>query len=111
MVLEKLKWNVSTVTPLDFVDHILLKIIHQNVTESQIEELKQRIETILVLAVTNYTFSYLNPSLLAASAIYLVLSKLKPENHTEMQESIGKAIQTSAVSILLQFLTIFNRLK
>ena len=40
------------------------------------EQLKQRIDTILTLAVTEYTFSYLNPSLLAAAAIHLVLSNV-----------------------------------
>ena len=77
-VLEKLKWDVSTVTSLDFIDHILGHLGIQ-LTELQAEQLQERIETILVLAVKNYTFSYLNPSLLAAATIHLVLSRFLPQ--------------------------------
>ena len=85
-MLEKLKWDVSTVTSLDFIDHILSKIGIQ-LSELQVEQLKERIETILVLAVTNYTFSYLNPSLLAASTIHLVLSRFDYFQDQNIQNS------------------------
>merc|ERR1712110_827221 len=39
-------------------------------------DLKKRAETIIVLATTEYQFSYLSPSLLAASAIYTALKCL-----------------------------------
>ena len=98
MVLNHLQWNISTVNPLDFLDHILIRTIPPNLTELQIEELKERIENILVLAVTNYTFSYLNPSLLAGSAIHLVLSRITTENPL-IQESIAKSIKTTVSDI------------
>ena len=100
-VLEKLKWDVSTVTSLDFIDHILSKIGIQ-LSELQVEQLKERIETILVLAVTNYTFSYLNPSLLAASTIHLVLSRFDYFQDQNIQNSslkMGKIIQSSLQDI------------
>ena len=79
MVLRTLNWEISSVTALDFLDHILLRLgMPSLASEVQMEELKLRIETILALAVTEYAFSYLNPSLLTASAIQLVLSRFNP---------------------------------
>ena len=50
---------------MDFTDHILLRLgIPKLTSEADLDELKLRIETVLALAVTEYTFSYLNPSLL-----------------------------------------------
>jgi hypothetical protein len=68
-----------------------------------------RIETVLALAVTEYTFSYLNPSLLAASSIQLVLSRFlkfdqftKLPNH-QIDERICDAIGAIPVSTKTAF--------
>ena len=62
-------------TALDYIDHIIsrLELDPKNV---DLMDLKRRAETIIVLATTEYQFSYLSPSLLAASAIYTALKCL-----------------------------------
>ena len=62
-------------TALDYIDHIIsrLELDPKNV---DLMDLKKRAETIIVLATTEYQFSYLSPSLLAASAIYTALKCL-----------------------------------
>ena len=98
-ILQKLKWEVSAVTPTDFTDHILLRLgITKLISEIQLDELKLRIETVLALAVTEYTFSYLNPSLLAASAIHLVLSRFLKIEHHQTDQRICNAINAIPVS-------------
>ena len=101
MVLNHLQWNISTVNPLDFVDHLLIQSKILNLTESQLDQIKEKIENILVLAVTNYEFSYLNPSLLAGSAIHLVLSRIIQENPKiqESIKSIAKSIKSTVSDI------------
>jgi hypothetical protein len=86
------------VTPLDFLDHILTRLgLDQDWSENQLDELKLRMETVLALAVTEYTFSYLSPSLLAASAIQLVLSKFTTFNEDKIDQKLVKI--TSAISV------------
>jgi len=88
---------------MDFLDHILTRLSessnnqHQGIINidkvnfsKQIEELKIKMEQVLVLAVTDYFFSYLNPSLLAASAAHLVLSRLT--NETKITEDLCQYI-------------------
>ena len=62
-------------TALDYIDHIIsrLELDPKNV---DLMDLKKRAETIIVLATTEYQFSYLSPSLLASSAIYTALKCL-----------------------------------
>ena len=62
-------------TALDYIDHIIsrLELDPKNV---DLMDLNKRAETIIVLATTEYRFSYLSPSLLAASAIYTALKCL-----------------------------------
>ena len=87
------------VTPTDFTDHILIRLgITKLISEIQLDELKLRIETVLALAVTEYTFSYLNPSLLAASAIHLVLSRFLKIEHHQTDQRLCNAINAIPVS-------------
>jgi hypothetical protein len=98
LVLQQLQWEISSVTPLDFLDHILTRLgLDQDWSENQLDELKLRMETVLALAVTEYTFSYLSPSLLAASAIQLVLSKFTTFNEDKIDQKLVKI--TSAISV------------
>ena len=109
LVLQTLQWEVSTVTSMDFLDHILTRLSesnnqqHQGINVNinftkQIEELKIKMEQVLVLAVTDYFFSYLNPSLLAASAAHLVLSRLT--NETKITEDLCQYIGAITVRFL-----------
>ena len=100
-------------TSMDFLDHILTRLsesnnfnnqhLHQGIIDKvnftkQIEELKIKMEQVLVLAVTDYFFSYLNPSLLAASAAHLVLSRLT--NETKITEDLCQYIGAITVRFL-----------
>ena len=71
----KLHWELSSITPLDYLDHALPRLgLNQEVID--IPDLRRRTETILVLAATDYQFTYHYPSLLAASAIMTALQSL-----------------------------------
>ncbi len=67
LVLQELRWELSSVSSLDFLDQITARLGLNPAID--LAELKRRTETILVLAVTEYQFSYLNPSLMACSAL------------------------------------------
>ena len=73
-----------------------IQYFHDKSFETQLEELKLKMEQVLVLAVTDYSFSYLSPSLLAASASRLVLSRL--DTKVEMMAEICKSIGAIPVS-------------
>merc|ERR1712061_363802 len=74
LVLYKLQWELSAITPLDYLDHALPRLDLENHVD--MEELRRRTETILVLAATDYQFAYHSPSLMAASAIFTALQRL-----------------------------------
>ena len=76
--------------------HTSIQYFHDKSFETQLEELKLKMEQVLVLAVTDYSFSYLSPSLLAASASRLVLSRL--DTKVEMMAEICKSIGAIPVS-------------
>ena len=73
-----------------------IQYFHDKSFETQLEELKLKMEQVLVLAVTDYSFSYLSPSLLAASASRLILSRL--DTKVEMMAEICKSIGAIPVS-------------
>jgi len=74
LVLYKMQWELSAITPLDYLDHALPRLGLENLVD--MEELRRRTETILVLTSTDYQFTYKMPSLMAASAIMTALQSL-----------------------------------
>merc|ERR1712018_1131460 len=82
LVLYKMQWELSAITPMDYLDHALPRLDLENHVD--IEELRRRTETILVLAATDYQFAYKNPSLMAASAIFTALQSLSSPDATEV---------------------------
>ena len=78
--------------------------IPKTFNDSKLDDLKIRIETVLALAVTEYTFSYLNPSILAASAIHLVLSRSNKVEHLAINQQLCNAIGGVQVSFLLSMM-------
>ena len=68
LVLYKLQWEITAITPLDYLDHVLPRLcLGESVSAADLNELRRRTETILVLCATEYKFAYHSPSLLAAS--------------------------------------------
>merc|ERR1711953_779336 len=80
-VLYQMQWELSAITPLDYLDHAIPRLDLENHVD--IEELRRRTETILVLAATDYQFAYHSPSLMAASAIFTALQSLSSPDATE----------------------------
>merc|ERR1712226_1222383 len=80
-VLYQMQWELSAITPLDYLDHAIPRLDLENHVD--VEELRRRTETILVLAATDYQFTYHSPSLMAASAIFTALQSLSSPDATE----------------------------
>ena len=93
-----MQWELSAITAMDYVDHVIPRLGLDNLVN--IEELRRRTETILVLAATEYQFSYKLPSLLAASAIMTSLNSLSNSSLTQIiRPRIQAATHTPNVSI------------
>ena len=108
-----MQWELSAITPLDYLDHALPRLDLENHVD--MEELRRRTETILVLAATDYQFAYKNPSLMAASAIFTALQSLSSPDATEVAKEcfyreikprLQAATHTSSVSIFITFFTL-----
>ena len=82
----KLHWELSSITSLDYLDHALPRL---GLNEELIDmaDLRRRTETILVLAATDYQFTYHLPSLLAASAIMTALKSFPFFNSSQSDNS------------------------
>ncbi len=75
MLLQELRWELSAVTPLDFLDHLMERLrLDPRLVDA--EDVRTRAETALVLSAQEYKFCYLSPSLMAASALHAVASNL-----------------------------------
>jgi len=76
LVLYKLKWDLCASTGLDYLDHVLPRLpIHPS---ADLKSLRRQTETSIALASTHYLFSYVRPSVIAASAVALSLRSLTP---------------------------------
>ena len=84
----KLHWELSSITSLDYLDHALPRLC-LNEDMFDMADLRRRTETILVLAATDYQFTYHYPSLLAASAIMTALQSYTVFNCTALNASSG----------------------
>jgi len=81
LVLQELRWELSTVTPLDFLDQLLERLLLSDAAgglahlrrKVDAEDARRRAETALVLAATDYRFTYLAPSLVSAASVHAVL--------------------------------------
>ena len=90
MVLQELRWELSSVSPFDYLDQIIARLgLHPDL---DLSELKRRTETILVLAVTEYQFAYLNPSLLACTALLATFKFLSQVSSPVLTED-GKGLE------------------
>ena len=81
VVLHKLKWDLCSSTALDYLDHILPKLIIDPVVDQTV--LRRQTETIIALASTHYLFSYVRPSVIASSAIAVALRCIMPSFSAE----------------------------
>merc|ERR1711923_76923 len=73
-VLYKLKWDLSACTGLDYLDHILPKLALKASVDTR--QVRRHTETVIALSATHYLFSYVRPSVIAASAIAVTYRSL-----------------------------------
>ena len=75
LVLYKLKWDLGATTPIDYLDYILpkLQLQTQNLDMAYV---RKHTETVIVMTATEYTFSYVRPSVMAASAMAVTYRSL-----------------------------------
>ena len=95
---------MSAITPIDYLDQALPRLGLENLID--MEEVRRRTETILVLAATDYQFAYHNPSLMAASAIMIALQSLSSATSlpmTGIKTRLQAATHTSIVSVQRQY--------
>jgi len=104
LVLYKLHWELSSITPIDYLDQALPRL---GLNEDCIDltDLRNRTQTILVLAATDYQFAYHTPSLLAASAIITAIQSLStplmappPPQEQETSSAAVAAAQSADLS-------------
>lgn len=75
LVLYKLEWELTCITALDYLDHVLPRLgLNESVVD--VMDLRLRIVTILVLVNLEYEFAYHSPSLMAAAAIVTAIKSL-----------------------------------
>merc|ERR1712170_209505 len=92
LVLYKMQWELSAITPLDYLDHAIPRLGLDTLVD--LEELRRRTETILVLMATDYQFAYKLPSLLSASAIMTALLSLSKSFSSIIRPRIQAATHT-----------------
>merc|ERR1712226_487992 len=97
-VLYKLKWDLGAVTGLDYLDYILPQLSFHASVEAR--EVRRHTETVIALSATHYLFSYVRPSVIAASAIavtYRSLSaNLSEEAAAPFLQHLRQVTQTEA---------------
>lgn len=92
IVLHKLKWDLCSTTALDYLDHIIPKlVIHPSVDQTK---LRRQTETIIALTSTHYLFSYVRPSVIASSAIAVALRCLLPSFSEDGARQFISSLQT-----------------
>jgi len=101
LVLYKLKWDLCSITGLDFLDHILPRLpIHPSI---DLTILRRQTETAIALSSTMYTFSYTRPSVLAASSIAVSLrsmtSKFTEDGARSFLQTLENLTQSSTAEL------------
>jgi len=92
VVLHKLKWDLCSSTALDYLDHVIPKLIIDPAVDHP--QLRRQTETIIALTSTHYTFSYVRPSVIASSAIAVALRCIMPAFSEDGARQFLSGLQT-----------------
>lgn len=76
LVLSKLKWDMSAVTPHDFFDHILRRL-PVDTTAWDVGMIRRHTQTFIALCARDYQFSLHPPSMIAAASLAAALHGLE----------------------------------
>merc|ERR1719153_1320622 len=68
LILSKLKWDLSAVTPYDFLEH-LLRLLQEEDPVIQEEQFRKNTERIILNCAQEFRFSLYTPSMLSSAAI------------------------------------------
>ena len=94
----KLHWELSSITPIDYLDQAIPRLgLNEEVVD--LIDLRRRVQTILVLAITEYQFAYHPPSLLAASAIITAIQSLSTPNKNPSDPNCQAPTKGTAVPV------------
>ena len=98
IVLHRLKWDLCSSTPLDYLDHLLPRLLPaQSAVGVDRTKLRRQTETIIALTATHYLFSLVRPSVIAAAAIAVSLRcLLQPRLSAEAARQFLASLQTFA---------------
>jgi cyclin D2 len=76
IVLEKLKWNISSILPNDFIEIFLHRSNHFNLNEESLSLLKRHCYAFTALCSTDFKFSFYPPSMIASACLLTSLDGL-----------------------------------
>ena len=96
MLLSKLDWDMSSVIPSDFVEHIIQRVRKLQLGMSP-ELVRSHSETLITMCSSHYSFTNLSPSLVASAS---VLTTLRPliENASRNRDTPSPSSCSSAGS-------------
>ncbi len=101
-MLYKLQWEMTAITPLDYLDHTLPRLcLAETAPHVDVTELRRRTETILVVCATDYQFAFHAPSLMVGAAIVTALRSLPgmaPVALKDVLRGLQTVTHTSTVS-------------
>lgn len=95
LVLNKLKWDLASVTPHDFIDHFLSKLpIHQDTQQI----LRKHAQTFVALCATDVKFIANPPSMIAAGSVAAAVQGL----HLKMDDAMSSQQLTYFLSQVIR---------
>ncbi|KAG4065479.1 hypothetical protein HA402_009040 [Bradysia odoriphaga] len=84
IVLSRLKWDISSITPLDFLELLLsrLPITHRNCTDINLDKIRKHAQAFISLAAREHNFFVYSSSNIAASSIAASLNGMNWHRRT-----------------------------
>ena len=104
-VLYKLKWDLGAVTGLDYLDYTLPCLqFHASLSPATpASTVKRHAETVVTLCATHYLFSYVRPSVIAASAVAVtyrsLVHKFSQEGMRQFLDNLQKVTHVDRAEI------------
>jgi cyclin D2 len=91
-VLQKLKWDVNAITPFDFVPFLLNKL--GLLEHKSIGRVRHHLASFISVCATEFKFSFLPASMIAAGCLYLTIKHLNGLSKLESQAILSDVHKT-----------------
>merc|ERR1712117_238761 len=101
VILSRLKWDLSTVTPYDFLEHLLKLVVENNGTlleSDQMKSIRQHANKLVIHCATEFRFSMYPPSMLSSAALAHSAQELL-NNQINVNELINRLQHLTRVEI------------